>query len=212
MERLRGQDLAELLRIEPRFDLARTVELVRDLATGIDVAHRAGIVHRDLKPQNTFLAHRPNQKATWTIVDFGLSKLLSETATLTHGGIVGTPAYMAPEQASGSDVDVRVDVYSIAAVAYRALTGRPPFAAPDLMTVLHDVVHKMPPRPRAFADVPPEVEWILALGLAKDREHRFTSAPELSEALAQAVDGRIRNELKTRAEEVLGRHPWSGWG
>jgi serine/threonine-protein kinase len=209
MERLQGQDLAELLRAETRFDLARVVALVRDLAAGAGAAHDAGIVHRDLKPQNTFRAERAGQPPVWTILDFGLSKLVDHAATLTHGGIVGTPAYMAPEQARGLEVDRRADVYALAAIAYRSLTGRPPFAAPDAMTVLLDVLDDMPPSPRAFAELPSDVERVLALGLAKDPSERLARAEELALALDAAARGELPADLRDRASALLRRRPWS---
>ena len=210
MERLRGEDLAEQLRVASRFELPRVVDLIGQLASGITFAHRAGVVHRDLKPQNTFLARRDGHPPEWKILDFGLSKLVDQAATATHGQIVGTPAYMAAEQARGEAVNARTDVYAMAAIAYRALTGRPPFSAPDVMTVLFDVVHKMPPRPGAFASIPEEVECVLAIGLAKDARERFPSAEELARAFTSAAEGRIAPEVRERARGLLRRQPWAG--
>ena len=121
MERLRGYDLAHQLRRQRRLQLAQAVVLVQHIAAGLEAARNAGIVHRDLKPHNVFFAQ---SSETWKILDFGVSKM-GGSGTLTKGHVIGTPAYMAPEQAKGENVDHRADVYSLAAILYRAITGQP---------------------------------------------------------------------------------------
>ena len=118
MERLRGDDLADLLRRRRVLPPSEVVTMVREVAAGLDAAHAAGIVHRDLKPSNVFR----HEDRVWKILDFGVSKL-SDNADLTQNSVIGTPAFMAPEQARGEAVDARADVYALAAIAYRALTG-----------------------------------------------------------------------------------------
>src|SRR5262249_34184378 len=139
MERLVGSDLAEQLRETPRMTLSAAVDLVRQVASGIATAHAAGIVHRDLKPQNLFLAERESGRPVWKVLDFGLSKLVDQTVTLTRGLVIGTPAYMAPEQAAGRDTDRRTDVYALTAILYRVLTGEPPFNASDAVATVLEV-------------------------------------------------------------------------
>ncbi len=203
MERLHGENLGQILRRERRLDDDAIVDLVRQVAEGIEAAQRAGIVHRDLKPQNLFLT----EGGVWKILDFGISKLV-DGATLTGGEVVGTPQYMAPEQVDGQ-VDGRTDVYGLAAVAYRALTGRQPFVGGDFSAVVVDLVTKMPIRPTELApDAHRHLDLALALGLAKDPEDRFESATELAEALAAALRGRLPRELRTRARRLLKRTPW----
>src|SRR5690606_27432716 len=124
--------------------------LVRQIGSALDGAAAIGVVHRDLKPQNLF---RIGEHATvWKVLDFGVASLAGNDGTLTQGDIIGTPSYMAPEQARGQRVDARADLYALAAVAYRALTGRHPFSAPDTPSLLYAVVHRMPARPSALAD------------------------------------------------------------
>lgn len=130
MERLEGCELAALLRDRRSMPLAEVVELVEQIAQGLEAARRAGVVHRDVKPHNVFSA-----KGVWKILDFGVSKLAETDGTLTRGHVIGTPTYMAPEQARGGDVDHRADVYGLAATAYRAVTGRAPFAARDVAVI-----------------------------------------------------------------------------
>src|SRR5690606_30037042 len=119
LERLRGQDLSQRLREQRRLSPPAVVELVQHAARGLDAAHAAGIVHRDIKPQTLFYARTPGG-SIWKLLDFGVSRFEDHQGTLTQGRVVGTPVYMAPEQARGEDTDHRADVYSLAAVAYRA--------------------------------------------------------------------------------------------
>ena len=152
----------------------------------------AGIVHRDLKPHNVFLAEDGGAAA---LEDPRLRRLASRAApgTLTKGHVVGTPAYMAPEQARGEDVDHRADVYSLAAIIYRAVTGHPAFTGKDVPT--HALRRRLP---RADAAVdrsrrcPADVDRVLAIGLAKDPRDRFATALELAAWFAAAVARRAR--------------------
>ena len=208
MERLRGKDLAHHLRRVRRLSPTQAVELTREVARGLLVAHEAGVVHRDLKPHNLFLSEKQGHHV-WKLLDFGVSKLASRSGTLTAGHVVGTPGYMAPEQARGEDVDHRADGYALAAIVYRCLTGHPAFTGKDVPTTLYDVVYKMPTRPSLLAsELGTDVDRVLALGLAKDRNQRFGAATELAEALAAAVDDRLDGKLRTRADALIAAHPW----
>ena len=141
MERLRGADLSDSLRSRPRMRMRDVLRLIREVGRGLDAARKADIVHRDIKPRNLFLAESEDgQKAEWKILDFGVSKLGTE-ATLTQQHIVGTPSYMAPEQAEGEEVTHRTDLYSLGVIAYRALTGRPAFSADSPAAILYQVVN-----------------------------------------------------------------------
>jgi hypothetical protein len=205
MERLRGTTLAELLRKEPKLPVPQVVELVRQAAAGIDAAARAGIVHRDLKPQNLF-----RHGDTWKILDFGVATLAEEnTGTLTQGGIVGTPHYMAAEQAQSKRVDLRADLYAIAAIAYRCLTGRHPFTAPDTPALLFQVVHAMPPRPGELAELHEDVDRWFAIAMAKSPDDRFASGGMLAATLVDAASGKLDAALRRRADLLL--HA-KGWG
>jgi serine/threonine-protein kinase len=207
MERLRGFDLAHHLRRLRKLTPAQTVSLVQQIGAGLGAAHAAGVVHRDLKPHNLFLAEKDGV-FTWKLLDFGVSKLADGGGTLTAGHVIGTPGYMAPEQARGEEVDAKADVYALAAIAYRCLTGHPPFTGKDVPSTLYDVVYKMPSRPSLLAELPADVDRVLALGLAKRAGDRLATAAELAGALAAAVDGGLAPELRTRADELIARHAW----
>ncbi|MEZ4404770.1 MAG: serine/threonine-protein kinase [Kofleriaceae bacterium] len=208
MERLRGKDLAHHLRRVRRLSPSQAAELVAEVAAGLTVAHDGGVVHRDLKPHNLFLAEKDGRH-TWKLLDFGVSKLAARGGTLTAGHVIGTPAYMAPEQARGEDVDHRADCYALAAIAYRCLTGHPAFTGKDVPTTLYDVVYKMPTRPSLLiSELAGDLDRVLAVGLAKDRTQRFASATALAAALAAAVDGKLDGALRDRADALLATHGW----
>jgi serine/threonine-protein kinase len=188
MERLRGTDLGDKLRADHQLPLAEVVALVDQIARGLDVARAAGIVHRDIKPQNLFLANVAGREQLWKILDFGVSHLTEHGGTLTHGQLVGTPMYMAPEQARGESIDHRADVYSLCAVAYRALTGRAPHAARQVTAILYHVVNVDPRPPSDLVDVAPDVDRVMSVGMAKDRGRRYATALELAAALRDAAN------------------------
>jgi serine/threonine-protein kinase len=116
---------------------------------------------------------------------------------------------MAPEQCRGQAVDHRADVFALAVVAYRALTGRPPFSGPDHYAVIYALVNEQPPRPSDFVPLPADVDAALALGLAKDRDERFATAEEFASALSRAAHNALGRELRERAARLLARVPWS---
>lgn len=208
MERLEGMTLAEMLRTRSR-PLAphEVIDLVAQIGAGITAAAAAGIVHRDLKPQNVFL-----DRGTWKILDFGVARAMDQGDTLTAGHVVGTPTYMAPEQATGDAVDHRTDLYALAAIAYRAITGHPPFAAGELAETLYKVVHTRPRRPTDIADVPPEIDLVLAIGMAKNPDARFATAAELAEALAAAFAGELPAHVFERGRALERAGAWASSG
>jgi serine/threonine-protein kinase len=207
MERLRGFDLAHHLRRSRRLSLNQTVSLTRQVAAGLAVAHRTGVVHRDIKPHNLFLSELEG-RFTWKLLDFGVSKMAGGGGTLTAGHVVGTPGYMSPEQARGEDVDLRTDVYALATIAYRCLTGHPAFTGKDVPTTLYDVVYKMPTRPSVLVELHPDVDRVLAVGMAKDRADRFGTPVELAAAMAFATDGQLDEATRARADTLVARHAW----
>jgi hypothetical protein len=182
MEKLEGTDLATRLRTEVRLPADELVLLVDQVAQGLEVARLAGVVHRDLKPHNLF----QHLHSTWKILDFGVSKFMDSEGTLTGEGIVGTPQYMAPEQASGDHVTHLADVYGLGAIAYRCLTGRSPFKGKDLAQLVYQVVHSPPERPSNFSRISVSVEAVLAIAMAKDPRRRFPSALLFAQALIAA--------------------------
>ena len=206
MERLRGHDLAHQLRRQRRLQLPQARMLVDQIAIGLEAARAAGIVHRDLKPHNVFFAESDGVRR-WKILDFGVSKA-GGTGTLTKGHVVGTPAYMSPEQARGEDVDHRADVYSLAAIIYRSLTGHPAFTGKDVPSTLYDVVYRIPTQPSILADVPVDVDRVLAIGLAKEPADRFATATELAEWFTAATEGGLSYDQRRRADDLIAKAPW----
>ena len=186
MERLHGSDLATRLRADNRIPSDELVVLLDQVARGLEVARLAGVVHRDLKPHNLFL----HDGGTWKILDFGVSKLLGSEGTLTGDAIVGTPQYMAPEQASGGQITHASDVYALGAIAYRCLTGRSPFKGRDLPELVYQLIHMPPLRPSSLGRVSPLIEDVLAIAMAKDPRRRFSSARAFANAFVAARRGR----------------------
>jgi serine/threonine-protein kinase len=198
MERLAGQTLGSLLRHGKALADTTVVNMVTQIGSVLELAREAGIVHRDIKPQNLFLTFDD----TWKILDFGVALLADSSGTLTRGGAIGTPSYMAPEQAKGEQVDHRADIYALGAVVYRCVTGRSPFTARDTPATLYAVVHQMPLRPSALAQIPPELDRVLQIALAKSRDARFSSATELATAIAAAMRGSLSEDLAKRARSL----------
>lgn len=189
MEFVEGQSLDRLAAgkpLEPRV----AAEYVRQLAEALQACHDLGIIHRDVKPGNALIT--PNR--TLKLTDFGLAKLTSEDAEhLTRTGeIVGTPSYMAPEQASGMvrEFGPQTDVYGAGAVLYELLTGRPPFAAPDAMQTLFLILNDPPLSPRdLLLQISPDLETIALKCLEKQKHHRYASAQELADDLDRYLRG-----------------------
>jgi serine/threonine-protein kinase len=189
MELLRGDTLDRTLK-QRAFSIEEKVDLTLEVCEGLAVASAAGVCHRDVKPGNLFVQNDGGLK----ILDFGIARLASSSMTAS-GFIVGTPDYMSPEQARGTPVDERSDIFSVGAVLYLMLTGRKPFVAPDLPAVLHKVVSEEPP-PIDTKDAPAALARIVFKALAKDQNARYQSFPELSAELSR---WRRRYEAETRA-------------
>ncbi len=208
MERLHGIDLAVYLRSHRRMALAQVIEMISQIGAGLTEARDAGIIHRDIKPQNLFLADMGGGRAVWKILDFGAAKLLEATMTVSKSEVIGTPAYMAPEHAVAGEVDYRSDLFSLGVIAYRVLTGSPPFFGQDIPTILHQLVHRMPKRPSSLVQMPTDIDLVLAIALAKPKEHRFDSGQEFARALEAASHSALDPRLRELAEALLHRHPW----
>ena len=205
MERLDGKPLSELLRGKRALAVPEVVDLIRQIGAGITAAGAAGVVHRDLKPQNVF-----RHGEHWKILDFGIARAADEGDTLTAGQIIGTPSYMAPEQASGGTVAHATDLYALAAIAYRVLTGHPPFSGGELAEVLYRVVHTPPRRPTDLAPrLPHEVDLVLAIGLAKRPADRFATATEFVDALASALVGELALDVRHRGFALVRAGAWA---
>ncbi|MEM7158894.1 MAG: protein kinase [Myxococcota bacterium] len=200
MELLAGEDLARLLRRTKSMSLAALMPFIVQAAKGLHAAHRAGIIHRDLKPANLFVA-RQGEDHTLKILDFGIAAV-RDTEGANEGDssiLVGTPSYMSPEQARGAPVDHRTDLWSLAVVAYEALTGTSPFAdesMPRVATRILEVPH-VPPS-RHVNGLGPEVDAFFERALAKNRSDRFSSALEFGAAFSA-----LENQQQDRPAKIL---------
>jgi serine/threonine-protein kinase len=186
-ERLEGEDLEKILAQRKKLPLAEAIDLTRQACLGLAAAHEAGVIHRDLKPSNLFLARTPEGGRVLKILDFGVAKVGDGEGGLTRtGAVVGTPAYMAPEQARGAAaVDARGDIYALGAVLYRMLTGRAPYAGSDASSTLVALLEREPTRPRRLdGDIPEGVELLVQSAMARDPAERPATAAELAQRLA----------------------------
>jgi len=192
MEYLPGLSLEDLLERHGPLPAERVVHLLRQTCQGLREAHAVGLIHRDIKPGNIFAAQRGGLYDVAKLLDFGLVKPVAEISStrLTHeGGVSGTPLFMSPEQARGvGDLDARSDIYSLGAVAYTLLTGRPPFERPSPMEVLiaHARDDVVPPS-KLQPDLPRDLERVILRCLAKKPEDRFPDADRLEQALAECA-------------------------
>ncbi|MBI3202475.1 MAG: serine/threonine protein kinase [Myxococcales bacterium] len=207
MELLSGEDLGQRLRERRVMELPAVAEMLQQVARGLDAAQEKGIVHRDLKPQNLFWA-REGGHGSWKVLDFGMAVLGEASGELTRGAAVGTPHYMSPEQTRGEPVDHRSDVFALGAICYRALTGQPAFAASDSMAAMYRVNRVQPAKPSWLASVPPDVDRVLALALAKEKDLRFRSASTFAAAFRDAARGELDEPYRRAADALLARHPW----
>jgi len=205
MERLEGMTLAEILKGKRYMSAGEVGDLILQVGAGITAAAANGIVHRDLKPQNLFL-HR----GQWKILDFGVARAIDQGDTLTSGHVVGTPSYMAPEQAAGGHVDHCTDLYALAAIAYRCLTGQPPYAGGEVAETLYRVVHTRPKRPTEVAPhLRVDVDLVLAIGLARRPGERFGAAIDFAGALVDALEGKLSHELRSKGEHLIKGGAWT---
>ena len=207
-ELLEGEDLgARIERTKKPIATELAVRLVRQTCLALAAAHACGVIHRDVKPENVFVLEVDGQPFV-KMIDFGISKITStgENAKLTRAGaVLGTPAYMAPEQARGGEIDARTDVYGAGATLYTALAGRAPFEGDDPAMALSKLVSEEPPRLRSIAPwVPPEIEVVVQRAMAKDPRDRYATALELHAALApfDAPPARWRASLPTAPGET----------
>jgi len=210
-ELLEGEDLAQRLERVGKLSLEETVTVVRQLCAALSAAHAVGIVHRDMKPDNVFIVG----DSTVKLLDFGIARLTDPgAANRTRTGVVmGTPAYMAPEQARGQKVDHRCDVYAVGAIIYRCLTGRELYNHEDPAAVLMSVLTKEPDRPRAIVpDLPEAAEVVIERAIARNPAERFQSMTELDAALASLVRSDLPAVAHHTAESMRGPDPTADLG
>lgn len=184
-EFLDGEELGEYIKRVGRLAVPMAITVARQVCRALAAAHALGVVHRDMKPENVFLVQRDGATVI-KVLDFGISKAASPEAHLTRTGmIMGTPSYMAPEQARGENVDLRADVYAIGALLYHSLTGQRPFDSDDPTSTLNMVLTEDPARPRSLApEVPEALELVIQRAMAKDARERYQTTAELDLALS----------------------------
>ena len=193
MEALEGENLATLVRREGALPLRRAYAILAQICCALAAAHAGGIVHRDLKPENVFLARREDGSDLVKVLDFGISLgggRPGGSRITRAGSIIGTPEYMAPEQAAATEVDHRCDIYAFGILAYEILTGVLPFQGdtPIATLIKHQGEAPEPPR-RHRPELPPEVEALILKTLVKKPEGRPQSMAEVAAGLSRALAG-----------------------
>jgi eukaryotic-like serine/threonine-protein kinase len=184
MELMRGGSLAELLRKEDRIEHQRALRWLREAASGLDAAHAAGVVHRDVKPANLLLDERDRL----AIGDFGIARLAWEEQVTQTGQVLGTAAYISPEQAMGEPATAASDRYALAVVAFELLTGEKPFQAEHFAAQARAHIEDDPPRVSELdPEVSERVDDVIDRGMAKDPGDRWDSAEEFVERLGEAL-------------------------
>jgi serine/threonine protein kinase len=192
MEYLEGEDLSDRLDRVGRLPLATTMGILNQVASALAATHAKGIVHRDLKPENLFLLRMEGVIDFVKVVDFGISKVKASNEKLTRASVMmGTPAYMAPEQATGrvDDIDHRTDQWALACLAWEMLSGDVPFVAKDTPTLLYNITHGEAP-PLNLPDLPAEIEPVLRRALSKRQGDRFPTITAFARALGAATTPR----------------------
>ena len=189
MEYVAGRTLRDILREGRKILPERALEITSGVLSALDYSHRAGIIHRDIKPGNVMLTPSGDVK----VMDFGIARAISDAqSTMTAtAAVVGTAQYLSPEQARGEQVDTRSDVYSTGCLLFELLTGRPPFVGDSPVSVAYQHVREQPPRASSLdADLPPEIDAIVAKALAKRVEDRYQSAAAMKEDIDRYLAGR----------------------
>jgi len=185
MRYVKGGTLADLMGNPLPYD--RIIQIVRNVARALDYAHSNGVVHRDIKPSNILIDKHDSELLT----DFGIAKMVEDsggTQLTSAGSILGTPAYMAPEQAAGKPVDGRTDIYSLGVVLYELLVGKPPYQAETpLAVVLKHLNDPLPPPRSIKSDIPNPLERVVLKAMAKNPDDRYQTAADMEKALKVAL-------------------------
>ena len=188
MRLVKGETLADRLRVKGPMDVKRAAAMMRTMAEAIDYAHRLGVLHLDLKPGNVLLDANDEP----LVADFGLARRIDEGPS-EHENISGTPSYMAPEQATAkaNNIGPAADIYGLGAILYEMLVGEPPFRGRDVEDTLRHVLSDDPPTPRSKRhDIPADIDAVVLKCLAKAPADRYATARELADELGCFLEGR----------------------
>jgi serine/threonine-protein kinase len=207
MEMLEGEDLMSVINRRERLSPTKAVRVLLPVIRALGAAHAHGIVHRDLKPENIFLTDLPEGRVQPKLLDFGIAKLANARALrlTSAGAVMGSPLYMAPEQARGEDVDERADIWAVCVVLYEAITGSPPFSGDDRAQVIRAALEVTPARLSHYGVKDNSLWPIIMRGLEKRREDRWPSMTELGRALARwLLDAKV-------SDDITGASLEAGW-
>ena len=194
MRMIEGTDLRKVLKGYGPMTPARSVAIVKQIASALDAAHEAGITHRDVKPENIIL----NREDFAYLVDFGIANAVTDEKLTQLGTAVGTYAYMAPERFTNDDVTYRADVYALACVLHECLTGSQPYAGDSVGTII--TAHLLNPIPRPSVQrpgIPGKFDEVIARGMAKKPDERYASAGDLATAATDALTHREQDQAAT---------------
>ncbi len=210
MEYLEGESLAALIKRAAPLGLAASCGVMEPALSALQAAHRKSIIHRDLKPENIFLVQEPDGPPIVKLIDFGLSKITADVPDQLRtqtGSVMGTPAYMSPEQARGAgNLDQRTDLYSIGTILFEMLTGTLPYAGNNFNEFFANLLMEEPRAPRTVCPTfPEEAEPLVRKAICKEPDERFQSATEMLEALATLPGFAQRAEALTRVSAGLGK-------
>lgn len=208
MEFVEGQDLSSLLDEQDRCSPEATVKILRQVCAALEAAHAEGVVHRDLKPQNIMM----ESSGRVCVMDFGLARSLEANGLTQAGAVMGTPAFMSPEQAQGKPVDQRSDIYSLGIIAYVMLTGQTPFKADSALASML-MRTQGPPAPAVELDpsIPRPLSDIVQKTMAVDPKDRYQSAAELSQDLGDWQEGTLAKSIVTPRVAMMAESSTKKW-
>ncbi|MDQ1487269.1 MAG: serine/threonine kinase PknH, partial [Actinomycetota bacterium] len=194
MRMIVGSDLRKVLKTYGPMAPARAVAIVRQIASALDAAHEAGVMHRDVKPENILI----NREDFAYLVDFGIANAAGDEKMTQLGTAVGTYAYMAPERFTNGEVNYRADVYALACVLHECLTGSQPFTGDSVSVLI--TAHMMQPVPKPSTErpgIPAGLDEVVARGMAKNPDDRYSSAGDLATAATDALTARDQDQAQT---------------
>lgn len=214
MELLQGRSLDQIIAEDGLLSMERAQAFLRDICAALDYAHDQGLVHRDVKPSNIVVDGETKGQARAVLTDFGLVRAVKTSEELTAMRLVGTIAYMSPEQCAGERVDSRSDIYALGVVLYEMLTGQSPFTADSYLAMLRAIAENSVPAPSSLRpDLAPSLDKILLQTLSKSPAERYAKAIDLADAVNSALERRCEemqfNSLLSEGNSCLEAGEWA---